>query len=129
MATVISATPSQAMGRVGARQGQTYARVNPPATLAHLRWPELKSSLSSSKQEATAELPDTYAHPKQPPKLPSPANTAVNICEENIPVRKGVRAAPHWSSELHKLNMLLPWERQHPTDYVNCKWGFTTEKL
>ena len=82
MATVISATPCQVMGRLEERQGQTSVTANPQATLLHLLWPEPKSSPSSSKQEATAELHDTHAHPKQPPKRPPPANTAVNICKE-----------------------------------------------
>lgn len=47
----------------------------------------------------------------------------------SIYVKKGVRAALYWSSELHELNVLLAWEGQHPKDYVHCKQGFTTEKL
>lgn len=89
MATVVAATLLQVMGRVGERQGQTCVTANPQAALLHLLWPEPKSSLSSSKQEATTELHDTYVHPKQPPKLLPPANTAVNICkEENIRICK-----------------------------------------
>jgi len=51
--------------------------------LLPLCWLKPQSSLSSSKQEASAELHDTYVHPEQPPILLPPANTAVNICTEN----------------------------------------------
>lgn len=79
---MVAATPCQVMGRVGERQGQTCVTANPQATLLHLLWPKPKSSLSSSKQEATAELHDTHAHPKQPPKLLPLAFAAVSICKE-----------------------------------------------
>lgn len=99
-AAVPPAAPCQEVGTAGERQLQAGVTANPQATLLHLLWPEPKSSLSSSKQEATAELHDTRTHPKRPPLLLPPANTAVNTCKENTCVCQGVgqgRTLPYWS--------------------------------
>lgn len=73
----------------GERRLQAGVRANPQATLLHLLWPEPKSSLSSSKQEATAELHDTRTQPERAPLLLPPANRAVNTCRENTCVCQG----------------------------------------